>query len=185
MLLYFNRFSTIGPVMNLVVEPFLCFWALPWGLAAIPLIFIAPQAANVFLKIGSLGIVAGQQCTALGASIPFASLWTITPTTMEIFLYGLLLLVWRLSPQPARIGKIAALGGLLLVLHFTWGLWFPEKPGNSRITYLDVGQGSTSFLHLTDSSRILIDGGGSRNSSFDVGESNHCTIPVEATNLET
>ena len=170
MLLYFNRFSTIGPVMNLVVEPFLCFWALPWGLAAIPLIFIAPQAADVFLKIGSLGISAGQQCTALGAAVPFASLWTITPTTLEIFLYGLLLLVWRLWPQPARLGKIAALGGLLLVLHFTWGLWFPEKPVNSRIAYLDVGQGSTSFLHLPDGSRILIDGGGTRSSSFNVGE---------------
>ena len=124
----------------------------------------------MFLKIGSLGISAGQQCTALGAAVPFASLWTITPTTLEIFLYGLLLLVWRFRPQPARIGKITALGGLLLALHFTWGLWFPEKPGNSRITYLDVGQGSTSFLHLPDGSRILIDGGGTRNSSFNVGE---------------
>jgi competence protein ComEC len=170
MLLYFNRFSTIGPVMNLVVEPFLCFWALPWGLVAIPLVFIAPEAAVVLLKIGSLGIVAGQQCTALGAAVPFASLWTITPTTLEIVLYGLLLLGWRLWPQPARIGKIAALGGLLLVLHFTWGLWFPVKPGNSHITYLDVGQGSTSFLHLPDGSRILIDGGGTRGSNFNVGE---------------
>ncbi|MEA2114477.1 MAG: DNA internalization-related competence protein ComEC/Rec2 [Thermodesulfobacteriota bacterium] len=170
MLLYFNRFSLVGPVMNLVVEPFLCFWALPWGLVAIPLIFIAPQAADVFLKIGSLGISAGQQCTALGAAVPFASLWTITPTTLEIFLYGLLILVWRLWPQPAKIVKVAALGGLLLVLHFTWGLWFPEKPVNSHITYLDVGQGSTSFLLLPDGSRILIDGGGTRSSSFNVGE---------------
>ena len=170
MLLHFNRFSTIGPVMNLAVEPFLCFWALPWGLVAIPLIFFSPEMAVLLLKIGSLGIMAGQQCAALGAAVPFGSLWTITPTTLEIFLYLLLFLIWRLRPLPSRIGKIGGLAGLLLVLNFTWGLWFPEKPASSQVTYLDVGQGSTSFLHLPDGSRILIDGGGTRSSSYNVGE---------------
>lgn len=170
MLLYFNRFSPIGPVMNLLVEPFLCFWALPWGLAAIPLIFIAPQGAAMFLKVGSLGITAGQYCTALGTAVPFTSLWTITPTIGEIIAYGLLLLLWRLWPQSAWPGKVTTIGTLLLLAHFTGGLWVPEKPGNSQITYLDVGQGTSTFLHLPDGSRILVDGGGNRSSSFDVGE---------------
>ncbi len=170
MLYHFNRFSPLGPVMNLLIEPFLCFWALPWGLAAIPLIFIAPDTAVLLLKTGGLGITAGQYCTALGASIPFASLWTITPNIGEMTLYGLLFLLWRFTSQVPHAGKIIALGSLFLLLNFTRGLWFPEKPNVSCITYLDVGQGASAFLHLPDGSRILIDGGGSRNSSFNVGE---------------
>ncbi len=170
MLFYFNRFSPIGPVMNLVVEPFLCFWALPWGLAAIPFIFFAPQAAALLFKIGGLGITAGQYCTALGAAVPFASIWTIRPFIWEIILYALLVLAWRLQPYSPRTGRIAILAGILLTLHFSQGLWFPEKPDASRITFLDVGQGAAAFMHLPDGSRILVDGGGSRNSSFNVGE---------------
>jgi len=169
MLLHFNRFSTIGPVMNLIVEPFLCFWALPWGLAAIPLIFIAPDAAVLLLNIGSLGITAGQYFTALGASIPFASVWTITPTTGEILLYALLLLLWCLSSQSIRARRILLSLGLLLILHFTQGLWWPVHPDESRINFLDVGQGSSTFMHLQDGSRILVDGGGSRTSTSNIG----------------
>lgn len=170
MLYHFNRFSLIGPVMNLLVEPFLCFWALPWGLAAIPLMFMAPQAAVLLLKIGGLGITAGQYATALGASLPFASLWTITPYIWEMILYSLLFLCRQRTTPAGRTRKIMLLGGLLLAANFTRGLWFPDRPVVSQITHLDVGQGSSTFLHLPDGSRILIDGGGNRNSSFNVGE---------------
>jgi competence protein ComEC len=170
MLYHFNRFSLIGPVMNLLVEPLLCFWALPWGLVAIPLMFTAPQAAVLLLKIGGLGITAGQYITAMGASIPFASIRTITPSIPEIGMYVLLFLLWRFSSQAGPAKKIVLLAGLLLAAHFTKGIWFPEKPKFSRITYLDVGQGSSTFIHIPDGSRILIDGGGSRNGNFNVGE---------------
>ena len=169
MLLHFNRFSTIGPVMNLLVEPFLCFWALPWGLAAIPLIFIAPHAAVLLLNIGSLGIAAGQYFTSLGAAIPFASIWTITPTAYEISLYILLLLLWCLYPQSIRVKIFLFSAALLLIVNFTRGLWWPVQFDESRITYLDVGQGSATFMQLPNGSRILLDGGGSRTSTSNVG----------------
>ena len=43
LLYHFNRFSLIGPVMNLLIEPLLCLWALPCGLLAIPLIPVFPE----------------------------------------------------------------------------------------------------------------------------------------------
>jgi competence protein ComEC len=172
MLLHFHRFSTVGPIMNLLVEPFLCFWALPWGLAAVPLIFIAPQVATALLKIGGLGITSGQYCTAVGSAIPYSSLWTITPSVSEIFVYGLLILLLRLSLhfKMKRARNIALAGAVLLLLHFTWGLWFPTEPNSSQVAFLDVGQGSSCYLHLPDGSRILVDGGGNRKSSLNVGE---------------
>ena len=174
MLVHFHRFSLVGPVMNLLVEPFLCFWALPWGLAAIPCIFVAPQAALVLLEIGGLGIRAGHYCTALGAALPWASLWTITPSTTEILFYGLLILLWFLSLKMEKMRKITRsiiiVGALLLSLHFTWGFFFSERSKTSKVSYLDVGQGTSSFLRLANGTRVLIDGGGNRESRRNVGE---------------
>jgi competence protein ComEC len=174
MLLHFHRFSLVGPVMNLLVEPFLCFWALPWGLAAIPCLFIAPQVAVVLLKIGGLGIQAGHYCTAVGSDLPWASLWTITPSTVEILLYGLLILLWFLSSKMHSFRKLTRgavlVGAILLSLHFTWGLFFPERSKTSKVAYLDVGQGTSSFLHMANGARVLVDGGGNRASRRNIGE---------------
>lgn len=154
LLVHFHRFSLIGPLMNLLLEPLLCFWVLPWGLVAIPCMFAVPQLAGLLLKIGSLGLIAGQWCVAQGAALPWASLWTIAPNSTEIALYFLLVLLWRL-----KFRKIVLLGASLLILHFTQGLWLLEKPGRSLVTVLDVGQGSSVFFHLPDGTRILADGG--------------------------
>lgn len=174
MLVHFHRFSLIGPIMNLLVEPFLCFWALPWGLAALPCLVLAPDLAVILLKIGGLGIQAGQWCTVIGAALPWASVWTITPTIFETIFYGLLMLLWVLSANMERFRKITRsgiiIGGLLLGLHFTWGLFFTKTSALSRVSYLDVGQGTSSLLEPADGHRILIDGGGNKNSRVNIGE---------------
>ncbi|MCI5166206.1 MAG: DNA internalization-related competence protein ComEC/Rec2 [Candidatus Electrothrix sp. GM3_4] len=174
MLLHFHRFSVIGPVMNLLVEPFLCFWALPWGLAALPCIFVAPKVAVVLLEIGGLGIQAGHYCTAVGSGLPWASLWTITPSIAEILLYGLLVFLWFLNSKMQSFQKITRgavfVGAGLLVVHFSWGRFFPEKSIFSKVTYLDVGQGTSSFLQMANGVRVLIDGGGNRASRRNIGE---------------
>lgn len=163
-LLHFHRFSIIGPLLNLAVEPLLCFWALPWGLAAIPCLFVCPQLAAALLKIGSLSIAAGQWCVGQGAALPWASVWMITPSNREMLAYFLLLLLWSL-----RCRKAALAGAALLILHFTWGLWLPEQPGSSKVAVLDVGQGLSTFLLLPDGSRILVDGGTS-SKALDIGQ---------------
>ncbi|MCI5222688.1 MAG: MBL fold metallo-hydrolase [Candidatus Electrothrix sp. AR4] len=124
----------------------------------------------MLLKIGGLGITAGQNCTAVGSAIPYSSLWTITPTVSEIYIYALLLLLWRLRSRIPYARKISLAGVLLLVLHFTWGLCFPSTSDSSHVSFLDVGQGMSSFLRLPDGSRILVDGGGNKKSRLNVGE---------------
>ena len=177
LLLHFHRFSLIGPVMNLLVEPFLCFWTLPWGLAALPCIFIAPQIATVLLNIGSWGIHASHFFIGLGADLPWASVWTIRPTRAEIVSYGLLLFLWFLSSKMEKFHRttqgIVLINAVLLALHFSWGLFFteqPEQPEESTVAYLDIGQGSSSFLRLADGSSVLIDGGGNRRSKGNIGK---------------
>ncbi len=171
MLYHFNRFSLIGPLMNLIVEPLLCFWALPLGLLAIPCMFLVPKAAILLLQAGSLALHASIKSTAFAAAIPFASIWTITPEIREILLYGGLVFLWYWrKKKPGVLLPIIAIGGCLLFVHFTAGLFRPAHNKRSEVCFLDVGQGSSTFLHLPNGSRVLVDGGGSRNSSFNTGE---------------
>lgn len=156
LLFHFHRLPLLGPLLNLIVEPLLCLWALPLGLAAILCLFVYPPAAEVLLQIGSLGIWAGLRCNELASLLPCASLWTISPSLMEIVWYGIVLLLWSLKYR-----QTALIGAALLMLHFTWGLWFPPQPGKSSIAFLDVGQGSSAFLQLPDGSRLLADAGNS------------------------
>ncbi|MCI5140840.1 MAG: MBL fold metallo-hydrolase [Candidatus Electrothrix sp. ATG1] len=50
------------------------------------------------------------------------------------------------------------------------GAFFFRKNQVRKVTYLDVGQGTSSFLQLTNGSRLLIDGGGNRKSRLNIGE---------------
>ncbi len=170
MLYHFNRVSLLGPFINLLVEPLLCFWALPLGLIAAPLLFVAPGPAAMLLKLGGLAIQATDHLTRLAASLPLASLWTITPTRLEAGCYFLLMACWFMGSRFRFLRPIALAGSALLLLSFTAGLWLPQHPAVSRVIYLDVGQGSSTFLQTRSGRTILIDGGSRSSPRFNVGE---------------
>lgn len=56
---------------------------------------------------------------------------------------------------------------LLLILSYFLNCYLPRK---LRIHFIDVGQGDCTLIRTPMNTNILIDGGGSENSSFDVGE---------------
>lgn len=170
MLFHFNRISLIGPVMNLLIEPLLCLWALPIGLVAAPLIPIQAELARGLLTLGSLGLEGARYLAAAASHIPLASVETITPSAGEIITYlaalSLFFLPWKKTW--CRIG-----GAVLLVLvtfHFTAGLWYTKEPGQTTVAFLDVGQGSSTFIRTEDGTTLLVDGGGNHSSRFDIGE---------------
>lgn len=170
MLLHFNRFSLIGPVANLLVEPFLCLWALPLGLLAIPLIPLAPETAALLLKAGSFGIVAADKITLAGSRIPFASFWTITPSPAEFVIFYSLLFLSILPGSTLRKKILLTTGSIGLVLFFVHGLWFSLPSHQAELTFLDVGQGSSTLLRLPGGRTILVDGGSKTSNSFHIGE---------------
>ncbi|HDO30844.1 MAG TPA: DNA internalization-related competence protein ComEC/Rec2 [Desulfobacteraceae bacterium] len=170
LLYYFNRFSTIGPVVNLLVEPLLCFWALPIGLLATPLIFFAPGVAAMLLRLGALGITAADKVTLLGSRLPFASYWTITPTPMEIILYFTILCLWLAGGKKRGTALILLAPALLLIVSFTHGLWLPRTGRTTTVSFLDVGQGSSTLMQLPGGKTVLLDGGSTTSENFDIGE---------------
>lgn len=169
MLYHFNRFSLIGPVMNLVIEPLLCLWALPCGLLAIPLLWIAPVLAGPVFQFGSGGIRLTLWLAEALTGFPYASLWTITPSWAEIGLFlAILLVLFHRRPT----GRILALAGLLATLllgSFTFSLWGPRSDQEAIVSFLDVGQGTATLLQLPGGSTVLIDGGGRQSPRFNPG----------------
>ncbi|MDH3329179.1 MAG: DNA internalization-related competence protein ComEC/Rec2 [Desulfobulbaceae bacterium] len=171
MLLHFNRFSPVGPLMNLLVEPLLCLWALPIGLVALPLTLLSPELAGLLLKIGSFGITAAVKTTSLGSQIPFASLWSITPASLEIILYYGILLLWFYRASVPGHNRSAIMISVLFILYFTRGLWLSFPGKITEISSLDIGQGSSTFIRLPHGRTILLDGGNNSSPSFNAGES--------------
>lgn len=171
LLYHFNQVSLIGPLMNLVVQPLLCLWALPWGLAAIPLLPLSPDLAALLLKTGAIGIHLAVALTETFGGFSLASIRTISPNIIEILLF-FSVLVLVLAPRQRTLYHCipALLLTTLLLLSFTHSLWFPKRPQHLTVSYLDVGQGAATLLRLPNGKNVLIDGGGYANERFNVGQ---------------
>jgi len=171
MLYHFNRFSLIGPVMNLIIEPLLCLWALPCGLLGIPLIWIGPDLAELIFKFGSAGIWSTIWFAEAMAGFPYASIWAITPSFLEIAVFFIVLWILLQERRTACSVGSAFFLAVGLLGSFTFSLWSPWHRKELIVSYLDVGQGTSSLLQLPGGKNILIDGGGSQTEPFNPGSS--------------
>jgi competence protein ComEC len=174
MLFHFNQISLVGPLMNLLLEPLLCLWALPAGLLAIPFMQPAPDLALLILKFGQAGLWLAEKSVAAIAVFPFSSLWTITPTYYEIIFYYVIIALCLQGGFRQQYGFraiVVAIMSSLLMLSFTSSLWHPRQSKETTIHYLDIGQGNATLLQLPDGKKILIDGGGAHSQRFNIGRS--------------
>ena len=169
----FNRFSLVGPLANLFIEPLICLWSLGLGLFGIFFIFIQPDIASFFLQTGALGISGSLHIGAFFSSWSFATIWLPTPTAWLIAGYYCCLIVLIYTGRQ-RVGILAP---TLLILATCIVLFFypihqlpGDRAGVFRISYLDVGQGTATLLEYPSGFRALIDGGGSSFSATSVGE---------------
>ncbi|WP_310599454.1 DNA internalization-related competence protein ComEC/Rec2 [Desulfobulbus sp.] len=171
LLYHFNRVSLIGPVMNLVIEPLLCLWALPCGLLALPLIPVFPNLAALLCQVGRPAIELTVWLSEAVARLPHASVWTITPNAGEIVLYYCLLVLLLRPGKTARHLVLTLALTLVLAGSFTRSLWLRETGQDLTVSFLDVGQGTCTLVQLPDGGAILIDGGGYQSEQFDPGQS--------------
>lgn len=162
-LYFFNRFSVIGIVANLLVEPLVCLWSLPAGFLAIPLHLLAPEASDFCLEFGSIGLKAALSLVNLFADLPGASLWLPSPALWLMLLYfaAFFALTYLSSRRNALIiVGLPALFGLFLLMILVPRLLPPKPPDSLEASFLDVGHGSSTLLQYPSGMNILIDGGG-------------------------
>jgi competence protein ComEC len=169
----FNRFSTVGPLANLLIEPLICLWSLAAGFLSIPFIFIAPEIAAILLQFGSLGLDAAMHAATFFSSFSFSTIWLPTPPLWLVLIYFFSLIVFAFSCLKKRWWSFVSFFTLsVCIVYFIHPPTF-NKNGTTapfRISYLDVGQGSSTFLEFPSGFRVLIDGGGSSFATTTVGE---------------
>jgi competence protein ComEC len=102
---YFNRVSLVGIIANYILVPIIGFAVVPVGLLAV---FILPITETV--SIGCMQIAAdilqvALKVVALFSDLPYAALYTITPSIFEILCYYML--VWAMlnliAPGPGAV----------------------------------------------------------------------------------
>lgn len=168
---HFQQVSLMAPLANLVALPLLGPATLLPGLAALPLVPVAPVLAHALLRAASTAASAGLGLAAALAAVPGAALETPMPNAFEVGLAYAILLTpvwWRCLPPVPRRGVTAVLA---LLAAADAGYWTWERLGDPRlrITFLSVGQGDAAVVELPRGGVVVIDGGGLPG-GFDVGE---------------
>ncbi len=74
-------------------------------------------------------------------------------------------------PTPKPLLLVILTIGWLLSVYCLLERWQAEHPPGPRLSLIDVGQGQAVLFEGMEGQRILVDGGGLRSSTFDVGKS--------------
>ena len=169
----FNRFSPIGIVANLIIEPLICLWSLPAGFIALPFIFLQPDISSWFLQIGALGLDIALRGTEFFAALPFATLWLPAPSLSLIVAFYAAVICCCLWGKTAKI----RLSISTLAMTVCWLLMLFPLPSlqnktrkSFQLSFLDVGQGSATLVDFPSGAKVLIDGGGASSTTGTVGE---------------
>ena len=184
---YFNRVSTIVLLSNLTVVPVLGIMAIPVSTAIILAALISPTLAVLFTHASSFLVWISVGMVDFFASLPGSSFFISTPSMWEIALYYCLLVSAVKCLDFLNINKEngeekqEATGYFLwyrtalvviLVLFLVDAVYLNTRDffeNNLKVTAIDVGQGSSTLVELPHGKRLLIDGGGFSDGSFDVG----------------
>lgn len=167
---YFHRISVIATPINLIVEPLLGLWILPAGLLAVVFLPVSYQLSCLLLKVGSYGLDGMMNIIRYWSRLDWASFWSVTPNVFEVGLYYCVIFFFIFTVKKQRWAKIGLISVLMISLcDISYWIYDTRFNPNLRVTFLDVGQGSSAFIQFPGNKRLLLDGGGFTSGTFDTG----------------
>jgi competence protein ComEC len=172
---HFNRFSLVSPLTNLIVEPLICLWSLVLGIIACLFIPFAPWFAQTLFQHGSWGLLGAERICAFFGSLQLSSIWVSTPTFIQIvfyylFLACLILHLYKHKHLQDHWIKLSSIFLVCLLLSAGYPTLLKQFSSSTTVSFLDVGQGTSTLLQLPHNKNILIDGGGAASDRFNIGE---------------
>jgi len=168
---FFNKVSIISIVSNIFIIPLtgiaviLGFATLFIGLASIPLAVII---ANVnYLVLNLITLIAKSF-----SSLPFAFIYVAQPSVIIVILYYLtVFFIIEMFYKDTLSQKIKKKAGLVVLsvtlLIIIVEVFYPAD--NLKVNFINVGEGDCILIEAPNKINILIDGGGTPQSDFDVG----------------
>jgi competence protein ComEC len=167
---WFHQISLIGLVSNLILVPLSGILATPIGLLALVFTPISVPVSSLLFWIMHGLLDWTLWLTRFFAGLPWAFLILPRPGYGEIVFFYLTLIGifhWPKIPKAAWWVSLSISGTLLF--YFSPLIERIITP-SFRATFLDVGHGSSILIEFPKGQKMLIDGGGSFNPEFDLGE---------------
>ena len=163
----YNTISLIFLISNLLVTPILGIMSLLGYTTIISSLFS--------LKLSKLISIPFNWClkifniiAKLSSKISFLKLTITTPTIISIIIYYFLILyiIFFYKKTYNKILKKVLTICMIIVLIIK----FVPNTSKLKIYFIDVGQGDSTLIITESNKKILIDGGGSENSNYDIGK---------------
>ncbi len=161
-LVCFNKLSLIAVIPNLLVAPILELITILGTVMA----FLGQFSLSLSRLVGYLNNIflsAVLYITKLSASVPYATVQTVTPPLLVAAAYYVVIwfMLWY-KPLKSIVLKTrhTAIAILFISIFVFTGCFQPRR---LEVVFLDVGQGDCAFVRTYAGKTVLIDGGGSSN----------------------
>jgi competence protein ComEC len=166
--LAFNRITFSALFLNFIAIPVVAL-IMAFGYIFLLLTLMSPAAAGFLAKLIHFFVTILIDISHLLDPIPGASFRIPTPSVFVVlgylFFLGLFLLPAKMKRQKLIIFICFSLFLGLLVTHP-----FPSYSKTLKLTFIDVGQGDSVLIEFPGRKKMLVDGGGTPEDSFDIGE---------------
>jgi len=164
----FNRVTFSSLILNFAALPLVAL-IMSCGYIFIPLSFVSSFLAQLLAKVLNYLIDLLIGCSHIFDSLTFISYRIPTPHLLTITGYFLFLYLLLL---PLKIKRQKLILFLCFLVFFAVLISYPFSPKskNLKLTFIDVGQGESVLVEFPGKRKMLIDGGGFPEGTFDVGE---------------